>query len=87
MAKKVIKFFADWCGPCKIYGPAFEQVKQELQGEIEFVEVNVEQDPEGLAGEYKVRGIPHTVVLEEGIELRSKSGRLAVEELKEFILN
>jgi len=87
MAKKVIKFFADWCGPCKIYAPIFEQVKQELQGEIEFVEVNVEQDPEGLAGEYKVRGIPHTVVLEEGIELRSKSGRLAVEELKEFILN
>lgn len=88
MAKKVIKFFADWCGPCKVYAPSFEKVKQELQSEqIEFVEINVEQDPEGLAGEYKVRGIPHTVLLEEGIELRSKSGRLGVEELKEFILN
>ncbi len=88
MAKKVIKFFADWCGPCKVYAPSFEKVKQELQSEqIEFVEINVEQDPEGLAGEYKVRGIPHTVLLEEGIELRSKPGRLGVEELKEFILN
>lgn len=88
MAKKVIKFWASWCGPCSVYAPAFEKVKQELQSEqIEFVEINVEQDPEGLAGEYKVRGIPHTVVLEQGVELRSKSGRLGEEELKEFILN
>lgn len=86
--KKVLKFYSNGCNPCKQYAPTFEQVKQELQSEqIEFVEINVEQDPEGLAGEYKVRGIPHTVVLEQGIEPRSKSGRLAVEELTDFILN
>ena len=88
MSKKVIKFFADWCGPCKVYAPAFEKVKEELQSEeIQFVEINVENDPDNLAGEYKVRGIPHTVVIEEGVDTRSKSGRLGVEELKEFILN
>jgi thiol-disulfide isomerase/thioredoxin len=88
MSKKVIKFFADWCGPCKVYAPTFESVKQELQSdEIEFVEINVENDPDNLAGEYGVRGIPHTVILEEGAETRAASGRLGVEELKEFILN
>lgn len=88
MSKKVIKFFADWCGPCKVYAPAFEKVKQELQSEqIEFVEINVENDPDNLAGEYGVRGIPHTVVVEEGADTRSKSGRLGEEELKQFIAN
>lgn len=88
MAKQVIKFWASWCGPCKVYGPTFEKVKQELQSdEIEFVEINVENDPDNLSGEYKVRGIPHTVVVEEGIETKARSGRILEEELKEFILN
>lgn len=88
MAKQVIKFFADWCGPCKMYGPTFTQVREELESdEITFLEISVENDPENLAGQYGVRGIPHTVVLEEGVETKSQSGRLGVEELKEFILN
>lgn len=88
MAKQVIKFFADWCGPCKVYAPSFARVKEELESEeITFLEINVENDTDNLAGEYKVRGIPHTVVVEEGVELKSRSGRLGVEELKEFILN
>lgn len=87
MAKKVIKFYADWCGPCKMYGPVFERVKQELQEGIEFVEINVENDPENLSGEFKVRGIPLTVVLEDGEKIKEKSGRLSEADLKELILN
>ena len=87
MAKKVIKFYADWCGPCKMYGPIFERVKQELQEGIEFVEINVEDDPENLSGEFKVRGIPHTVILEDGEKIKEKSGRLSEADLKELILN
>ena len=87
MAKQVIKFYANWCGPCKVYGPTFTKVRQELEGDIEFLEINVEEDPDNLSGQHKVRGIPHTVVVEEGADTRSKSGRLGEEELKEFILN
>ena len=70
------------------YAPAFEKVKQELQSEqIEFVEINVENDPDNLSGQYGVRGIPHTVVVQEGAETKSRSGGMSVEELKQFILN
>ena len=88
MAKQVIKFFADWCGPCKLYAPSFEKVKQELQSEeIIFREINVENDPENLSGQYGVRGIPLTLVLEEGVDTKGSSGRLSEEELKQLILN
>ena len=88
MAKQVIKFYADWCGPCKVYGPNFERVKQELQSdEIIFTEINVETDTENLSGEYGVREIPHTVLLENGVKVKEQSGRMPDEMLKKFILN
>lgn len=86
MAKQVIKFYADWCGPCKLYAPTFNRVKEELQSdEITFTEINVENDPENLAAEYKVRGIPLTVVVVDNGEVRTESGRLSEEMLKKLI--
>jgi thioredoxin 1 len=87
MAKQVIKFYADWCGPCKIYGPIFERVKQDLQDIAEFTNINIEEDTDNLSGEYKVKGIPHTVLLVDGELVKSHSGRMNEEQLKEFILN
>lgn len=86
MAKQVIKFYANWCGPCKVYAPTFERVKQDLQDVVEFKEVNIEDDPENLSGEYKVRGIPHTIVVEDGKVIKSQSGRIPEQELRTFIL-
>jgi thiol-disulfide isomerase/thioredoxin len=88
MAKQVIKFYADWCGPCSVYAPSFEKIKQELQSdEITFLEINVENDPDQLAKQYGVKGIPLTILLENGVKVKEQSGRIPEESLKRFILN
>ena len=83
--KKVIKFYADWCGPCKLYAPIFDKVSQELKDEAEFVNVNIEKDTTGLAAEYKVGSIPTTILI-DGENQQTKVGRLEEDVLKEFIL-
>lgn len=82
---KAIKFYADWCGPCKMYSKIWDKVVEEVEG-VEFVEIDVDKDTTGLAAEYKVRSIPYTVIIKEGEEVK-KTGLLQEQELKNLILN
>lgn len=83
---KVIKFYADWCGPCRVYAKTFDKVSEELKEDAEFVNINVEKDTTGLAAKYKVTSIPMTVIIKDGVE-NIKSGRLSEEQLKTLIVS
>lgn len=82
---KAIKFYADWCGPCKMYSKIWDKVVEEVEG-VEFVEIDVDKDNTGLAAQYKVRSIPYTVIIKEGEEIK-KTGLLQEKELKDLIIN
>ena len=85
--KKVIKFYATWCGPCKVYGKTWDKVVEKYDGQVEFVNIDIEADTTGLAAKYKVKSIPHTVLIkEDGTEI-AKSGRISQEELEELVLS
>tara|TARA_B100000902_G_C27116063_1_gene816140 strand:- start:329 stop:652 length:324 start_codon:yes stop_codon:yes gene_type:complete len=86
MAVKAIKFYATWCGPCKIYGKAWDKVADELKEEVEFIDVDIDKDTTGLAAEYKVTSVPHTVIIKDGNTIQ-ETGRLNVADLKNLILN
>ena len=80
----LIDFFADWCMPCKMFGPIFESAAEEFEGKIKFVKVNIDQSPE-LAQKYLVMSIP-TLKLVRGDELiESFVGAMSAEELEEWL--
>lgn len=85
--KQVIKFYADWCGPCRNYAPTFDKVSEKYDGQVEFTNINVDKDTEGLAAKYKVRSIPHTVLVKEDGTVLPKTGMLTETELEELILS
>lgn len=81
---KLLDFYADWCGPCKIMAPIFEQAEKDYKGKIEFQKIDVEAN-EQLAGQYDVRSIPTFVLLKDDKEIDRKMGAMPKEMLKSWL--
>lgn len=68
----VVDFNAEWCGPCQMLKPIFEQLAVENQS-VKFVGVNVDQNG-SLAREYGVMSIPCAVFMRDGQEITRHVG-------------
>jgi len=86
--KVVVKFFADWCGSCKLFAPKFKRLSadERFKG-ILFVEVNAEQNPEARK-QAGVNTLPYFAVYKDGklVDGLSSSKEEAVVELIQKIV-
>ena len=80
--KTVVDFYATWCGPCKMFGPIFEEVSNE--NGINFVKLDVDKNSD-IARRYGVMTIPTIILFENREEVRRHIGFMNKEELIEFI--
>ena len=78
--KKILKFQASWCGPCKMLSKTSAQVQTEI--DIEEVDIEVNQD---LTTEYRIRGVPTVVLLDDDVEVKRFVGVKSKEEIESWL--
>lgn len=76
-----IDFFAEWCGPCKMLAPIFEELAGEYEGKAHFYKVNVDEAQE-VAQKFSVTSIPTLILLENGEEKSRLTGFQSKDVLK-----
>lgn len=61
----IVDFWAAWCGPCRMLGPAIEQEAAKREGKLALVKLDVDAESE-IAGRYGVQSIPTVAVFRNG---------------------
>lgn len=80
----ILDFWAEWCGPCKAYGPVYERVSDEFP-DVVFGKIDTE-DQQQLAEMFGIRSIPTTIVFKEGVGVFMQPGALPEEALRDLVL-
>lgn len=61
----LVDFWAEWCGPCKMIGPAVEELANEYEGRAVVAKLNVDENPQ-MTAKFGVRSIPTLLVFRKG---------------------
>ncbi|MGE7674564.1 thioredoxin family protein [Lysinibacillus sp. NPDC094403] len=80
----LINFWAEWCGPCKMFAGVLSQLSEDFSDKIKIIKVNVEKSPD-IAAEYKVMGIPHSRLIIHNKSYEPIVGYVPFEQLKQMI--
>ena len=80
----LVDFWAEWCGPCRMIGPALEEISEELSGKVTIAKLNIDENPDAPS-KYGVRGIPTMILFKDGAPAATRVGGAPKSQLKGWL--
>jgi thioredoxin 1 len=77
--KRILRFTASWCGPCKTLAENLERAQLKLP--IEVIDIDVHED---IANEYGIRSVPCLIMLDGNNEIKRMVGSKPAGQLREW---
>ncbi len=80
----LVDFWADWCGPCKMIGPALEEISDELADRVTIAKMDIMESTDTPA-QFGVQSIPFMVLFKNGQKVAEKLGAAPKSQLKGWL--
>ncbi|CAO5680701.1 MAG: hypothetical protein HEEMFOPI_00547 [Holosporales bacterium] len=80
----LIDFWAEWCGPCRMLAPVFEEISTLMADKVSCYKLNVDENPE-TARRFHVMSIPTMILFKDSKVIGTSTGFKSKEDLKKWI--
>ena len=80
----LVDFWAEWCGPCKMFAPVLDDVAKQYQGKLKVAKLDIDANP-ATPAKYGIRGIPTVILYRGGQAHATKVGALSKSQLTAFL--
>ena len=80
----VVDFWAEWCGPCKMMAPQFEQAAGQMEPQVRFAKLDTEE-AQATAARFGIRSIPTLILFRDGRELARQPGAMGAADIVRWV--